>query len=708
MSKEQNAPRRTKPMQDRELVNILQAHVKNAMGYLSGDLAKQRALAMDYYLGEPLGNEVEGRSQVISTDVADAIEWILPSLIKIFLSTDDVVRFIPMNAQDEAAAEQETAYVNYKFQQCDKKKSGFLMLYSWFKDALLQKNGIIKVYWNETPTEKREEYEGLDELSFQMMVQDENNKLVAVTKNESEMVDPATGQPVPVVTYDAAFIHTEKKGAIQIDNIPPDEYLICKDHNSLFTDGATFVAHKWKKTVSELREMGYSDDIISRLPTYTTLQSEESIARNNLSDEKDSMAQDNNDEATREVEGYECFVYADRNGDGIAELLKANYSGDELLDDEEFKYSTNPLKTLTPIPLPHKHYGLSIADLLLDIQKIKSTLLRQTLDNMYLTNNPRTVIDQNKLNLDDLLVSRPGGVIRSNGDVMNSFAPFAVQPLGSAPFDMLEYMDKIREGRSGVSQTSQGLNADLINSNKGDSSVAMLMSAAQQRIELIARIFAETGVKDLFLYMHELLLKHQHQAEVIKLRGTWVEVNPAEWRERTQMMVNVGLGTGDRDKLVGAMTQLITLHAQVIQNGGLGTLVTQKNIYNAMRDACKFANIRNVDLYFTDPDSQEAQAAAQQQAAQAQQDKQNDPEAQWVKVEAEKAQLKAQQDQLEHEREMFKLEQQEAKMQMEFAQKQMELKQENIKNMQDFLVKLKEVNKPEPEPKPTKAQIIND
>lgn len=659
---EDKSSKKSKRMTDTEVKAILEAHIHNSMGYTSGELSDQRGKAMDYYLGEKFGNEVEGRSEVVSTDVSDVIEWIMPAMMRTFTASDDAVRFDPQNAEDIKPAEQQTDYVNYVFY---KENPGFLILYTWIKDALLQKNGLVKTFWEKTTHEEREEYVDLTEDQYMALIQDEELEPIQYSQNETVQIDPQTGQPVPFITHNVVCKRTRIKGQVRIINIPPEDFLISKNHYSIDLKDAPFCAHRADKTASELLEMGVSQDIIDKLPDANEIDREEKIKRNNLDDESnDLFTQGLIDKTTRMIIVYECYIKMDYDGDGIAELRKVTKSGNEILSNEEV--DSIPFDALTPVILCHKFFGLSIADLVMDLQLIKSTIWRQMLDNMYLINNSRTAINKNTVNLDDLLTSRPGGVVRCDGDPAVALQPIITAPLSPMSYQMIEYIDRVREGRTGVSQASMGLNDNLLSNNKGDPTVARVMSAAEQRIELIARIFAETGIKSLFLRIHELVMKHQDQEKIIELRNEWIPIRPQEWHTRTDMTVNVALGNAERQQALQSMMGVAVMYKDMIANGGLNVLVTLPNIYRAAIDTAKLSGIKNPSVYFTDPTSQEAQTALAEQKKQSEEAKANDPNLLYVKVEEQKVAL-------QHQRELFDMTQSHAKevqrLQQEYEEK---------------------------------------
>jgi hypothetical protein len=679
--------KKRKGLSQDQIKAILDGHIHNAMGYVGGELSEQRGLAMQYYLGEPFGNEVDGRSQVISTDVADTIEWMMPSLVRTFTATDDAFVFDPVTKEDEEAAEQETDYINYVF---NKENPGFLVLYTFLKDALLQKNSIVKSYWEVKKTEEREEYVGLTEDEFMLLSQDKELEPMEYSQSIEIATDPATGQPIEQVLHNIVFKRTRVKGRAVTCNVAPENFLIVKDWNSIDLKNVPFCAEKADLYASDLLEMGIDQKTIDELPNAREVDTEEEVKRNHLDDERNNYeAGDLNDKSMRKITVYECYIRIDEDGDGIAELRKILKAGDKILIDEPV--DSIPFTAMTPVILCHKFFGLSIADLVMDLQLIKSTIWRQLLDNMYLMNNGRHVIDVERVTLEDLLVSRPGGIIRARGDAASAVVPLQTHPLSPMSFSMIEYIDKVRDGRSGVSQTTMGLNDELLSNNKGDRTIDQVMTAANQRIELIARIFAETGIKSLYLRLHELVQKHQDKEKIVKLRNKWVAVNPSEWRERTSMTINVGLGAGERDRLAQAMGMVLSTHQQVIANGGEGVLVSLKNIYRAAIDLAKYSGIKNAEWYYTDPESEEAQQAMQLKQQQAEEAKQNDPARLLVQVEAEKKQVTALKNQLEHQRKAFELQQKMAEMAAAHQVEIQKLKQDYNAKISEQAIKLTEL-----------------
>lgn len=594
-------------MSEQELKAIVAAEIADAAAFAGGRLAEERRRALDYYLGEPFGNEQEGRSRVISTDVADTIEWILPSLLRIFTAGEDVVRFEPTGPEDEEVARQATEYVNWIFQRDN---PGFLIFYTLFKDALLQKNGVAKIWWEEDESAERETYLRKTFPELQLLLSDPDVEPVEHSAYEDRIVLAGPdGLPAEeaAVLHDVTVIRRRRRGRVRIEPVPPEEFLISRRARAL--NDAGFVAHRVRRSVSELTAAGYDRGLIDRLagadaPDLTP----EAQSRRRLEEEAGPGSAGEADRSRRELWVTECYLRVDWDGDGIAERRKVTVAGDgqEILDNEPF--DGVPFVALTPIIMPHCFYGLSVADLVMDLQLIKSTILRQILDNLYLSNNGRHVISD-QVNLDDMMTSRPGGIVRlksgavpGQGHVM----PLETPLVAAAAFPVLEYLDGVREGRTGVTRYTQGLDADSL--NKTATGISQIMAAAQQRIELIARVFAETGVKDLFRQILRLVGRHQNAPRIIRLRNRWVPMDPRSWSTEMDVSVNVGLGTGNRDQMLGHLHTILGIQAQAIQQqGGVdGPLVRLDNVYNTLAKIVENAGLKPAEAYFSRPSDRPA------------------------------------------------------------------------------------------------------
>jgi len=580
-----------------EILSVLSREIHNASGYIGGELVARRKKSLEYYLGMPLGNEQEGRSQVVSNDVMDTVESLMPSLMKIFTSGDNVFQCEGVGPEDEEMARQASDYINHVFL---KENNGFTALYCAFKDALIQKNGILKVYWVSANKTEREEYTRLTDDEFNDLVSDSQVEV----KNHSEYEESITddrGQEIDKVTLHDVVIHrTSLYGGVKIEPVPPEEFLIerrCKDLHS-----ANFVCHRTNKTKTELVEMGFDPDVVEGLPTGDPdFYTEDKFVRHQNVDF--SHGDNTGDTSTEDVLIHECYVKMDLDDDGKAELVKIIVAGDgkHLLDIEEI--DTIPFISMTPVIMPHRFHGRSIAELVEDIQLIKSTVMRQMLDNMYLTNNNRVAIQDGQVAMDDLLTNRPGGIVRTKQPPQNVMMPIQAQPITEQASGMLAYLDAVKETRTGVSRTSQGLNSDSLN-NKTATGMNQVLTQSQMRMELIARIFAETGVKDLALKIFELVCKYQNKEKIVRIRGKYIPMRPYEWKDRVNVTVHVGLGSGSKEQQLIMVNAILERQMQAInlQQNVYGPMVNLRNIYNSLKKLVENAGLNNVEPFFMDPD----------------------------------------------------------------------------------------------------------
>ena len=540
-------------MDEQKLKVILEAEIDDAIGYVETETVEQRTKAINYYNRYEYGNEVDGRSKIVTGEVAEVVDGALPQLMRIFAGSDELGRFEPRMPGDEEFAKQATELTNYVFFSDN---DGVIILHNWMKDALLQKNGIVKYWWEDSEDPTKEEYKGLNAEELTLLFADDEMELIS-QETEEVGIDP---MGMPILSYNVVIKKKKEVGKVCVENVPPEEFLIAKRDKSI--KNARFVAHRTVKTRSDLIAMGYPQDKVDKMPAYNDLTyTPERVARysaGEMPDETQSL-----DFTMQEVELFECYIRTDFDGDGIAELRKVVYAGDQIIDNEETDHI--PFASICPIPMPHKFFGQSLADRAMDIQLIKSTITRQILDNLYLTNMPRVTALDGQVNLDDLLTTSPGGVVRikSQGAVQ----PLSVPATASQSFPMLDYMDQVLQKRSGVTSTSQGIDPNILQ-NTTATAIAAMQQAGSGRIEMIARIFADTGVKDLFAGIFHLILKYQDKPRVIRLRGKYVSIDPREWKNNYDVTVNVGLGTGNQDQKMAMAAMVMQKQEQILQTQG--------------------------------------------------------------------------------------------------------------------------------------------
>ena len=640
---------------EEEIVTRVRGEITDSLGYMGDTISQQREQAMQYYYGLPFGNEVAGRSQYVDSTVQDTIEWIKPSLMRVFASGDEMVKFTPHGPEDVAMAKQATDYVNYVF---TKDNDGWVILYSWFTDALLSKNGIVKVWWDEYDEEQREEYRGLDETELTALITQEGVEVVEHT----EYIEYE--QPV----HDIVIKRSQYNGRVKVENVPPSEFLISREAKTI--QDARFVCHRVEKTLSELREMYPDKDLQPEdlgagdedLMSYSAERLERYAFDKSARYWEGWGGDEFGDESLRRYWLHESFLRVDQDGDGIAELRKVCTVGSTVLQNEEI--DAVPFVSLTPIKIPHKFFGLSLADLVMDLQLYKSTLMRNLMDNMYNQNFGRYAVLEGQANLDDLLTQRPGGVVRVKSP--NAVMPLQTPSLEPYSFQMLEYLDGVRESRAGVSRMSQGLNENALTSHTTATAVNAVMGAAQSRVELIARNFAETGVKELMMRIYELVQKNQDKQRVIMLRNEWVPVRPDAWKDKYDCTVSVALGQGNKDQQMAHLSQMLSFASQAMQ-GGL-PIVNVQNMYNLGASLVKAMGFQNVDDFLTDPSKMPPQP------------QQPDPKQQEMQMEAQIKQKELEIKQGELQLKAAKIEQEYQKLAVDSSLKQQELALEKEQN----------------------------
>lgn len=638
-------------MTDDELKTILAAEIARAEERSTGSQGTDRAELLQHYNADAdagvLKNRPADRSSVVSPDVRNTIETAMPQLLRIFTSGEEVVAFTPVGTEDIPAADQETKTVN---QVVMTDNPGFLILHTNIKDACMARLGVGKVVWDDSEIRERETLEGLSEDDYTVLLDDDNIEVVEHAEREEKpdpadqpeqqpmpgpmpqgapagLLDPGAmgamppAPPVPQIVHDVTIVRTRKVDKVKIVAIPRDEFGYSARTRDINSEEAGLLYHKRNITVSELVAMGFDRKLIDTIPTdnFTVNTSPEAQVRNAEDGNLLQMQATALDDASREVELFECYPLIDFDGDGIAErrkvFLGGNTNGIILSNDPA---DNHPFYALTPILMPHLAEGLSLADLAKETQVVNTVLDRQLLDGVYLSLNPRMELPERANDgsntIDDLLVPRPGAVVRTaEGGLLK---PLVTQDVSGGILGVRTFIEAQGENRTGITKYNQGLDANSL--NKTATGIGLIQNASMMRLELIARVFAETGVKRLFLLAHDLLRKHSAKTIPLKMSGKYVPVDPRKWARRLDMNVSVGLGTGNTQQrlmMFGTILQRQQMILQAQAQGFLpqGVLVGVKNLFNALKGEAALMQIGAPDTYYSEPPPDQVLQAQQQQ-----------------------------------------------------------------------------------------------
>ena len=583
-------------MDDEELKGIVGKEIDDAIDFVDNWVSPLRATATEYYRGDPFGNEEAGRSQIVSMDVRDTVMSILPSLMRIFNSTENTVEYAPQGPEDQEAAKQATEYARYVI---NRDNDGFLQMHAAFKDALIRKVGVLKCYWDDQTKFETHDWTGLDDNALAALMSDAD---VDVQIQASEpvgepMMDPMTGEilPPPMV-HSVRATYTHPDGRIKMEAVPPEEFLISRESKSL--DQASYVGHRRVVTVSELVAMGYDYDVVSDAgANYDDMES--NIERYTRNKSLTSEMSERNDPAMKKVLYVESYIKVDYDGDGIAELRKVCTVGDESIVLMNEPCSVVPFAVFCPDPEAHDFFGMSVADAVMDIQKIKSSIMRNTLDSLSMSIHPRMAITEGMVNLDDAMSTEVGSIIRQrqSGAVQMLSMPF----VGQQAFPVLKYMDELKEARTGISKASAGLDAGALQSSTA-TAVNATVSAAQQHIELIARVFAETGMKQLYKIVLHLLTTHQDAPRMVRLTNNFVPIDPRTWNSNMDVSVRVALGRGTDTERMMMLKQIGEMQREAMQTmGAVNPLTDINKLSNTLKAMTELAGFKDTSQFWSDP-----------------------------------------------------------------------------------------------------------
>jgi hypothetical protein len=622
---------KTERLTEHDLLALIDSELRQSYGYGDGKLEEMRRRNEYYFLGIPKEDlappEVDGRSRVVDTTVRNTVLGMEAPLLKTFYGSDNVFEFEATKPGDEPKAKLISEYVNYIFRQ---KNPGYVITSTWIREALMQKVGIVKVWWDNSDIETVERYNGLTDVQLGILMDDPEIEVTSqkqypdeeAAKQKQEAVNqltqqlqqaaqaaqqnPQAGQAAQQIQqqiqqitaqpeqflFDVVCKRTQEGGRVCIENVPPEEFLISKRAKAIKT--SPFCGHRFQRSVGYMRSMGYT--IPDNLPTEDAgvESSMERVEREDYVDDSAYFSDEegNLDESQRLIWVVEAYLQVDYDGDGIPEWRKVVKSGTHIFANEEC--DEPPFVALGSIPLPHLFYGMCPADLAIEPQRINTSLIRAQLDNVYLQVNGRYFAVKDRVNLDDLLRSTPGGVVRMDAPGMAGRLDQGIGDTGSA-MQLMQWFEAFTEESTGWTRQSQGGNG--LQLQQTATAANIITNRADSRVEAISRYMAETGFSDLGNMILKLVMNYQNKPEMMKLGGEWVNVDPREWTNQFSLNVNVGLGTGNKDQLVAHLMALSQAQANALAIG----VANPQTIYNANVKLANALGFKNGDEFFTDP-----------------------------------------------------------------------------------------------------------
>ena len=671
-------------MDDKTVEGIIQKAVEDAVDFIEAEITEPRLKSQRYYDGEvDIGYE-EGRSRVVATRCREVVKSLKPSIQRVFLSTENVVEFVPRMPEDVEMCEQMTKFANYKFMQ----NNGYRLLNDVFQDAMVKKTGIAKVMYEDISKSEIHEAHNLTDDEFTFLTEPDNVTILEHTKNTSGSMDEE-GIEIETVIHDVKLSVEQTSGDITITSIPPEEFFV--DRNARSIDDFFVIGHRTDMTIGDLLAMGFDHDEVHNLQgNMATFEAESEFERRNYAVDEDE--DESVDPTSRKVVVTEAYMKIDKEGTGKPSMYRFILGGSsykmlscELADEV-------PFAVFEVDPEPHAFFGSSLVDLVMDDQDAATSMLRGVLDNVALTNNPALEIVDGQVSVDDLLNNEIGRIVRvkQSGSIREQVVPFTA----GSTLPALQYFDSLVENKTGVSRASQGLNADVLQSASATAIAATIQGAAGQA-EVVARNLAEGGMRRLFKLIAHCIINNADKEEIIRLNNEFVAVDPRSWDADADMIVNVGIGTGREAEKSAVLRETLQMQMSVWQQyGPQNGLVTMTNVRNTLADLLGTVGLKNTDRYYlpvTFEKEQELIAAKQQQAAQQaamMQQGQTDPQQAFMATEQMKASTKAQVDMAK-----LQLEAQKAASDRDFKMHELAMKDDLQRDnmVQDLAVKVAEI-----------------
>jgi len=629
-------------MDDETVQGIIQKAVEDAVDFIEAEITEPRLKSQRYYDGEvDIGYE-DGRSRVVATKCREVVKSLKPSIQRVFLSTENVVEFVPRMPEDVQVCEQMTKFANYKFMQ----NNGYRLLNDVFQDAMVKKTGIAKVMYEDIAKTEVHEAHNLTDDEFTYLTEPDNVTVLEHTKNSIGTINE-DGIGTETIMHDVKMSIEITNGDITITSIPPEEFFV--DRNARSIDDFFVIGHRTDMTIGDLLAMDFDHEEVHNLQgNMSTFEAESEFERRNYAVDEDD--DESVDPTSRKVVVTEAYMKIDKEGTGKPLMYRF------ILGGSSYKVLSCELADEVPFaifevdPEPHAFFGSSLVDLVMDDQDAATSMLRGVLDNVALTNNPGLEIVDGQVSVDDLLNNEIGRIVRVKqaGTIREQVVPFTA----GSTLPALQYFDTLVDNKTGVSKASQGLNADVLQSASATAIAATMQGAAGQA-EVIARNLAEGGMKRLFKLIAHCIINNADKEEIIRLNNEFVAVDPRSWNADADMMVNVGIGTGREGEKSAVLRETLQTQMAVWQQyGAQNGLVTMTNVRNTLADLLATVGIKNTDRYYlpvTFEKEQELIMAKQEEAQMQQQmmqqgQQQTDPNQAFMATEQMKAQTKAQVD----------------------------------------------------------------
>ena len=583
-----------------ELKDQALAYLKKAVADNS-DILDNAEENMKSYMMHKYGNEVEGRSQFVTSDTADTVEWIIPTLMRLFYGSQYVFEARPQGPEDEDKSKAMNSKINFDFMQA---QNGYIVLHDWFKSALMNKLSAVKYWWEDAEVRRPKEFEGLTP-----------DELRALQDDPEYDTDEAIVEANEDGTFDVKAYRVTRKAFPKCEVLPPEEFVFSIKSRTEVKD-ADFVAHK-KRVHRNYLKSRYKVSDRDLEVMYSEFDSGSTIEDTRFDDIGGIGFLTDDEEHKNFYFIYECFMN-DYDDDGDSIPMKVVILGSKVIDVEENAYGRPPFCTLSSIRVPHRMAGMSVSDLVQDIQKLHTSLVRAIMDNIYYQNNGVNVVNPFRINMDDVINRKePGASWRTLHDIDPSMAIMPVQPNPIAPqtLQMLEVISKMKERRTGVNDYGQeGLSQQTLNKTLGG--MTQVMTQAMERIEMIARLFAETGVKDLAEQFIQMNIDFLDQAAAVKVADEWQEISPEMIDGKFDVIVDVGVGTAGKEMRITQLMNIFNTLPIGIESGA----VTGKHVYELYYAIYELMGYKIPDRFTSepqmDPKMQQMQEQMQQQIGQ--------------------------------------------------------------------------------------------